>query len=190
VRRDFVELPSQIYEHWVSVPETLARYARHYETDVVIPEDLVGKLLAAQTFNQGFGTVEYTASAILDMELHAHPAPAELDVAAFEREVLARIGMPAEIGARHRPPHFQHLFSGSGYAAGYYSYLWAEVLDADGFEAFVEAGDVFDRDVAGRLRRILSAGDTEDPMELYVAFRGRGPSVGPLLKNRGLVSNG
>jgi peptidyl-dipeptidase Dcp len=188
VRQDFVELPSQIYEHWISVPSTLATYARHYETDEPIPEALVTKLLAAQTFNQGFGTVEYTASAILDMALHAHPAPEDLDIAAFEQETLARIEMPAEIGPRHRPPHFQHLFAGSGYAAGYYSYLWAEVLDADGFEAFEEAGDPFDAATAARLRTILAAGDTRDPMELYVAFRGHAPRTEPLLKNRGLVA--
>ena len=190
VRRDFVELPSQIYEHWISVPETLERYARHHETDAPIPKALVDKLLAAQTFNQGFGTVEYTASAILDMALHAHRAPETLDIAAFEKDVLQRIGMPAEIGPRHRPPHFQHLFAGSGYAAGYYSYLWAEVLDADGFEAFEEAGDPFDPVIAARLKTLLSAGDTKDPMDLYTAFRGHKPQTGPLLKNRGLSTSG
>jgi peptidyl-dipeptidase Dcp len=190
VRRDFVEFPSQIYEHWLAVPATLQRYARHHETGEALPEALMERLLAAQTFNQGFATVEYTASAILDMALHAHPDPASLDVAAFEAEVLARIGMPDAIGARHRPTHFQHLFAGSGYAAGYYSYLWAEVLDADGFGAFEAAGDPFDPDVAARLRAILEAGDTKDPMELYVAFRGEAPNTEALLRHRGLVALG
>jgi peptidyl-dipeptidase Dcp len=121
------------------------------------------------------------------MELHLHPDPASLDIEQFETEALARLGMPAEIGMRHRPAHFQHLFSGGGYAAGYYSYLWAEVLDADGFDAFTEAGDPFHPATAARLRRVLEAGDTRDPMELYVEFRGRPPETGPLLRMRGLV---
>jgi peptidyl-dipeptidase Dcp len=187
VRRDFVELPSQIMEHWLSVPATLQTYARHYETGAPLPEALMTRLLAARNFNQGFGTVEYTASAIVDMKLHAHPKPEALDVEAMTAQVLKDLGMPAEIGLRHRAPHFQHLFAGSGYAAGYYSYLWAEVLDADGFAAFEEAGDVFEPEIAKRLRTILSAGDTRDPMELYIAFRGRAPSTGPLLNSRGLT---
>jgi peptidyl-dipeptidase Dcp len=188
VRRDFVEFPSQIYEHWLAAPAILREYARHHETGEPIPEALITRLLAARTFNQGFASVEYTASAILDMKLHAHPAPETLDIAAFEREVLAEIGMPPQIVPRHRPPHFQHLFAGSGYAAGYYSYLWAEVLDADGFELFEQSGDVFDPAIAARLRTILSAGDTRDPMELYVAFSGHTPQTGALLRNRGLVA--
>jgi peptidyl-dipeptidase Dcp len=188
VRRDFVELPSQIYEHWVALPETLRAYARHVETDAPLPDALIERLLAAQGFNQGFGTVEYTAAALIDMALHQHPAPATIDVAAFEQSFLAEIGMPAEIGIRHRPAHFQHLFAGGGYAAGYYSYLWSEVLDADGFEAFKEAGDPFDAATAARLRGLLSAGDTRDPMELYVAFRGRPPSTAALLRSRDLVA--
>jgi len=187
VRRDFVELPSQIYEHWLSVPETLRAYALHHETGAPIPDALVAKLLAARNFNQGFATVEYTASAILDMKLHEHPAPETLDVAAFEREVLAELGIPEAMGARHRPPHFQHLFAGGGYAAGYYSYLWAEVLDADGFALFEEAGDVFDPALAARFKTLLSSGDTRDPMELYVDFAGRSPQTAALLKNRGFV---
>jgi peptidyl-dipeptidase Dcp len=188
VRRDFVELPSQIYEHWVALPETLRAYARHVETDAPLPDALIERLLAAQGFNQGFGTVEYTAAALIDMALHQHPAPATIDVAAFEQSFLAEIGMPAEIGIRHRPAHFQHLFAGGGYAAGYYSYLWSEVLDADGFDAFKEAGDPFDAATAARLRSLLSAGDTRDPMELYVAFRGRPPSTAALLRSRELVA--
>ncbi|HEY8609709.1 MAG TPA: M3 family metallopeptidase, partial [Roseomonas sp.] len=188
VRRDFVELPSQIYEHWMGLPETLRRYALHHETGKPVPDALITRLLAARGFNQGFATVEYTAAALIDMALHSHPAPGTLDIERFEAEYLAVIGMPAEIGIRHRPAHFQHLFAGSGYAAGYYSYLWAEVLDADGFEAFTEAGDPFDPPTAARLRTLLSAGDTRDPMELYVAFRGRAPSTAALLRSRELLA--
>ncbi len=187
VRRDFVEFPSQVYEHWLEAPQTLREYARHHETGEAIPDALIERLLAARTFNQGFATVEFLASAILDMELHLHPAPEGLDVEVFEAEALARLGMPAEIGMRHRPAHFQHLFSGGGYAAGYYSYLWAEVLDADGFDAFSEAGDPFDPATAARLKRVLQSGDTRDPMELYVEFRGRAPGTAALLRMRGLV---
>jgi peptidyl-dipeptidase Dcp len=188
VRRDFVEFPSQIFEHWMSVPETLRAYARHYQTDEPIPEDLLRRLLAARNFNQGFATVEYTAAALLDLEFHVAPAPESIDVATFERAITSKIGMPAEIGVRHRPTHFQHLFAGGGYAAGYYAYLWAEVLDADGFEAFREAGDVFDPGLAARLKDIYSAGDTRDPMVLYRAFRGREPDIAALLKERGLAA--
>jgi peptidyl-dipeptidase Dcp len=186
VRRDFVEFPSQIFEHWMSAPETLRAYARHSETGQPIPENLLRRLLAARNFNQGFATVEYTAAALLDLEFHAHPAPETIDAARFEREIMEKIGMPAEIGVRHRPAHFQHLFAGGGYAAGYYAYLWAEVLDADGFAAFLEAGNVFDADLAARLKDIYAAGDTRDPMELYLAFRGRAPRIEALLTDRGL----
>jgi len=188
VRRDFVEFPSQVFEHWLSVPEMLRRYARHYRTGEALPEALLEKLLAARNFNQGFATVEYAACALLDLDLHTRPNPAGLDIARFEKDFLARIGMPPEIGLRHRPAHFQHLFAGSGYAAGYYAYLWAEVLDADGFAAFTEAGDPFDPALALRLKAIYSAGDTEDPMTLYRAFRGREPEIAPLLAQRGLAA--
>ena len=188
VRRDFVEFPSQVYEHWLSVPGTLRRYARHSATGEPIPDALIARLLAARGFNQGFGTVEYAAAALIDMALHSHPDPGSLDIDAFEREFLQRIGMPPEIGIRHRPAHFQHLFAGGGYAAGYYSYLWSEVLEADGFQAFEEAGDPFDPALAGRLRALLGAGDTQDPMQLYVAFRGRAPSTAALLQNRDLAA--
>lgn len=187
VRRDFVEFPSQVYEHWMAAPEMLRSYARHYETGKPIPEDLLKRLLAARTFNQGFATVEYTAAALLDMEFHTHPAPETVDVPRFERETLEKIGMPAEIGVRHRPAHFQHLFAGSGYAAGYYAYLWAEVLDADGFAAFNEANDPFNPALAARLKAIYRAGDSADPMALYRAFRGRAPEIAPLLAQRGLA---
>ena len=188
VRRDFVEFPSQVYEHWLSVPDTLRRYARHHRTNEPIPDALIAKLLAARGWGQGFGTVEYTSSALLDMALHQHPDPAALDVEVFEREFLQGIGMPPEIGIRHRPAHFQHLFAGGGYAAGYYSYMWSEVLDADGFEAFEEAGNPFDPAAAARLRVVLGAGDTEDPMALYTAFRGRPPSTAALLRGRELAA--
>ena len=189
VRRDFVEFPSQIFEHWMSVPETLRRYARHHQTGQPIPEDLLRRLLAARTFNQGFATVEFTGSALLDLELHCRPSPQTLDLAQFEGEFLDRIGMPKEVGLRHRPAHFQHLFAGGGYAAGYYAYLWAEVLDADGFAAFTEAGDVFDPELAARLKAVYSSGDTRDPMELYRAFRGRDPKIEALLAQRGLTAS-
>ncbi|WP_424136372.1 M3 family metallopeptidase [Roseomonas chloroacetimidivorans] len=188
VRRDFVELPSQIYEHWIALPETLRRYARHHATGAPVPDELIARLLSARGFNQGFATVEYTASALIDMALHSHPAPGTIDIDRFEAEYLASIGMPAEIGIRHRPAHFQHLFAGGGYAAGYYSYLWAEVLDADGFEAFTEVQNPFDPVVAARLRTLLSAGDTRDPMQLYIDFRGRAPSTAALLRSRDLVA--
>ena len=188
VRQDFVEFPSQIFEHWMSAPETLRGYARHYQTGEAIPEPLLRRLLAARTFNQGFATVEYTGSALFDLELHRAQEPEALDLARFEREFLDRIGMPREVGLRHRPAHFQHLFAGDGYAAGYYAYLWAEVLDADGFAAFTEAGDVFDPALAARLKNIYSAGDTRDPMALYRAFRGREPTIGALLEQRGLTA--
>jgi peptidyl-dipeptidase Dcp len=188
VRRDFVEFPSQVFEHWLEVPETLRRYARHYRTGEPLPEADLQRLLAARNFNQGFATVEYAACAMLDLDLHARPDPEGLDIAAFEKDFLAKIGMPPEIGLRHRPAHFQHLFAGSGYAAGYYAYLWAEVLDADGFAAFTEAGDPFDPALALRLKAIYSAGDTADPMTLYRAFRGREPEIAPLLAQRGLAN--
>jgi peptidyl-dipeptidase Dcp len=143
--------------------------------------------LAARNFNQGFATVEYTACALLDLDLHRQADPTGLDIASFESDFLARLDMPAEIGLRHRPAHFQHLFAGSGYAAGYYAYMWAEVLDADGFAAFDEAGDAFDPALARGLKAIYSAGDTEDPMALYRAFRGREPTIAPLLAQRGLA---
>jgi peptidyl-dipeptidase Dcp len=188
VRRDFVEFPSQVFEHWLEVPQTLRRYARHCRTGEPLPETLLQRLLAARNFNQGFATVEYAACALLDLDLHARPDPTGLDIEAFEKEFLARLGMPPEIGLRHRPAHFQHLFAGSGYAAGYYAYMWAEVLDADGFAAFTDAGDPFAPTLAARLKDIYRAGDTADPMQLYRAFRGREPAIAPLLKQRGLAA--
>jgi len=188
VRRDFVEFPSQIFEHWMSVPETLRTYARHYRTGEPLPEDLLRRLLAARNFDQGFATVEYTAAALIDLDLHRVAAAEPLDPVSFERDFVDRMEVPKEIGLRHRLPHFQHLFAGGGYAAGYYAYLWAEVLDADGFAAFTEAGNAFDPELAARLKAIYSAGDTRDPMELYCAFRGREPAIAALLQQRGLAA--
>ena len=187
VANDFVELPSQLYEHWLERPEVLRRFARHAETDAPMPEALLEKVLAARTFNQGFQTVEYTASALVDMDLHLLAADRPVDVGGFERGVLERIGMPAAIVMRHRTPHFQHIFSGEGYAAGYYSYLWSEVLDADAFDAFEESGDIFDPATAKRLREfIYAAGYRRDPADAYRGFRGRDPDPTALLRKRGL----
>jgi peptidyl-dipeptidase Dcp len=188
VLRDFVELPSQLFEHWLSEPEVLKRHARHYRSGEPIPDDLVKRLQAARNFNQGYETVRYTASALVDMAVHSLSTADKPDIAAFEAAELQRIGMPPGIGMNHRLPHFQHLFSGSSYAAGYYVYLWAEVLDADGFDAFVEAGNPFDVEVATRLRQfIYSSGDSIEPSAAYRAFRGRAATVGPMLRKKGLV---
>ena len=185
VARDFVELPSQLYEHWLEVPEVLDRHARHAETGAPIPPALRDRLLAARTYDMGFQTVDYVASALVDLDFHDGPAPA--DPMAAEAATLARIGMPAAIGMRHATPHFAHVFSGDGYSAGYYSYMWSEVMDADAFAAFEEVGDPFDADTAARLERfILSAGGSQEADQLYTAFRGRMPGVEALLKGRGL----
>jgi peptidyl-dipeptidase Dcp len=188
VLRDFVELPSQLFEHWLEEPEVLRRHARHYRTGEPIPDALVAKLHAARRFNQGYETVRYAASALVDMAAHALTQEQGPDVVEFERAELQRIGLPPGIGLNHRLTHFQHLFSSSGYAAGYYVYLWAEVLDADGFDAFVEAGDPFDANVAARLRQfIYSSGNSLEPALAYRSFRGRAPTVRPMLQKRGLV---
>ncbi|KQW43481.1 MULTISPECIES: M3 family metallopeptidase [unclassified Roseateles] len=187
VLRDFVELPSQLYEHWMAEPQVLKRFARHWQTDEPLPDALLAKLQAARQFGQGYETLRYTASAIVDMAAHALPA-APADVVAFERDTLAEWKLPHEVGLNHRLTHFQHLFSSAGYAAGYYVYLWAEVLDCDAFDAFVEAGDVFDPAVAARLREcILSAGNSVEPGEAFRRFRGRDPVVEPMLTDRGLL---
>jgi peptidyl-dipeptidase Dcp len=188
VPSDFVELPSQLYEHWLEVPEILQQYARHCRTGEPMPQALLDRLLATRTFNQGFATVEYTACALVDLDLHSLPDVGALDVSEFERKDLERIAMPAEIVMRHRLPHFQHLFSGGGYAAGYYSYMWSEVLDADAFAAFEDTGNAFDSATATRLRDyIYGAGNLRDPGKAYEAFRGRLPTVDALLKKRGLA---
>ncbi|EAU43069.1 Peptidase M3:Neutral zinc metallopeptidases, zinc-binding region [Fulvimarina pelagi HTCC2506] len=185
VSRDFVELPSQLFEHWLTVPEILDRHATHIETGEPMPRELVAKLLAARTLDAGFDTVEYTASAIVDLDLHENagdnPNPLEI-----ERESLRNLGMPEAIVMRHRTPHFAHVFSGEGYSAGYYSYLWSEVLDSDAFEAFGEAGDPFHVETAERLlRHVYSAGDSEDADALYRSFRGREPDPAALMRKRG-----
>ncbi len=188
VATDFVELPSQLYEHWLQQPEVLRRFARHYETGEPMPEELLQRLIAARNFNMGFATVEYVASAMVDLDFHSLPLPAEVDATAFEAKSLQRIAMPEEIAMRHRPPHFAHIFSGGGYAAAYYSYMWSEVLDADAFAAFEEAGDIFDPATARRLRdAIYAAGGSQDPADAYKAFRGRLPSAEALLRKRGFA---
>ncbi|CAL8980681.1 Dipeptidyl carboxypeptidase [Rhodoplanes serenus] len=190
VATDFVELPSQLYEHWLERPEVLKRFARHARTGAPMPDALIERLARARTFNQGFATVEYVASALVDLDFHTltPEAAAAIDPQAFERDALARIGMPDEIVMRHRPPHFTHVFAGGGYAAAYYSYMWSEVLDADAFAAFEEAGDVFDPETARRLRdHVYAAGNARDPADAYVGFRGRLPEADALLRKRGLA---
>jgi peptidyl-dipeptidase Dcp len=189
VLSDFVELPSQLFEHWMSEPTVLRRHARHVATGEAIPDALIERLAAARRFGQGYETVRYTASALTDMAVHALPqGGVPDDVVAFEAEVLRERGLPAGVGVNHRFTHFQHLFAGSGYAAGYYVYLWAEVLDADAYDAFVEVGDPFDAGVATRLERhIYSAGDSVEPAATYLAFRGRAAQLEPMLKKRGLL---
>ncbi|MEM9331845.1 MAG: M3 family metallopeptidase [Pseudomonadota bacterium] len=188
VARDFVELPSQLYEHWLSEKETLSKYAVHYKTGEPMPDAMMDRLKAAENFNQGFATVEYTASALVDLELHTMPAKDTADITALEKKILADIDMPREITMRHRTPHFAHVFSGDGYSAGYYSYMWSEVMDADAFKAFKETGDVFDPKTAGKLHDfIYSAGGSRDPAELYVEFRGKMPDIDALLEGRGLL---
>jgi peptidyl-dipeptidase Dcp len=187
VKRDFVELPSQLYEHWAMTPEILTEFALHAETGEPMSEAMLEKVLGARKFDQGFATVEYVASALIDMDLHESAGLGEaVDIDAAEAAAMQRIGMPAEIVLRHRPAHFLHLFAG-GYAAGYYSYLWSEVMDADAFRAFEETGDVFHADTAEKLRRyIYSSGGSLDPAEAYTAFRGRMPEIDALLEKRGL----
>ncbi len=186
VARDFVELPSQLFEHWLEVPEVLEKHARHADTGQPMPRALLDRLLAAQTYDMGFQTVEYVASALVDLEFHAQEE-APVDPMETQAETLEGLGMPRAIGMRHATPHFAHVFSGDGYSSGYYSYMWSEVMDADAFAAFTEAGDAFDRDTAQRLERfILSAGGSQEADQLYTAFRGRMPGVEALLKGRGL----
>jgi peptidyl-dipeptidase Dcp len=191
VPRDFVEFPSQLYEHWLERPEVLRRFAVHYRTGEAMPEALLQRLLDARRFNQGFATVEFTASALVDLDLHLEAAPGAIDVVAFEKQELEKLGMPASILMRHRTPHFQHIFAGSGYSAGYYSYLWSEILDADGFEAFEESGDAFDPALAKRLRDyVYAAGNSREPEAAYAGFRGRAPGTEALLRKRGLAEAG
>ena len=190
VLRDFVELPSQLFEHWATEPEVLQRHARHWQTDQPLPADLMQRMHLARQFNQGYETVRYTASALVDMAVHARTeAEPPADLCAFEAELLQSLGLPPGVGLNHRLVHFQHLFASAGYAAGYYVYLWAEVLDADGFGAFTEAGSPFAPAVAARLRtHIYGSGNSVPPTEAYVAFRGRAATVQPLLLKRGLLA--
>ena len=186
VSRDFVELPSQLFEHWLTVPDILEKHARHFKTGEPIPKALLDKVLAAQTFNAGFAAVEFTASALVDMAWHT--AGEKPDPATFEAETLKKLGLPEAIVMRHASPHFLHVFSGEGYSAGYYSYMWSEVLDADAFSAFEETGDPFDAAMAEKLRtHIYSAGGSRDPADLYQAFRGRMPDATAMLEKRGLA---
>jgi peptidyl-dipeptidase Dcp len=188
VDRDFVELPSQLYENWLLQPETLSRFATHAETGEPMPKALIDRVLAARKFNQGFATVEYTASALLDLAVHEEGLNGADDIEAYEQKLRKEIGAPEAIALRHRPTHFQHVFAGEGYASGYYTYLWAEVMEADGFKAFEETGDVFAPEVAERLHKfVYSSGGTMRPEEAYRAFRGRDAEVGPLLEKRGLA---
>jgi peptidyl-dipeptidase Dcp len=185
VPRDYVEFPSQLLEHWLSTPEVLQRFALHYQTGKPIPQELVDKIARSKTFNQGFATVEYLSAALVDMKLHL-AGDRKIDPDAFERETLAQLGMPKEIVMRHRLPHFLHVFSSDSYSAGYYSYLWSDVLTADAFGAFVEGKGPYDKTVAERLRKyVFSVGNTVDPAEAYRGFRGRDPKIDALMKKRG-----
>ena len=185
VTRDYVEFPSQLHEHWLGTAEVLERFARHVDTDEPIPDELVAKIRRASTFNSGFATVEYLGSALIDMKLHLAGAQS-IDPGAFEKDTLSALGMPDEIVMRHRTPQFAHIFSGDGYSAAYYSYLWADTLTADAAEAFKEAGSMFDKATAERLHEhVLSAGNTVDPAEGFRAFRGRDVSTDALMRDRG-----
>jgi peptidyl-dipeptidase Dcp len=186
VPRDFVELPSQIMEHWVLEPEVLKVYAKHYQTGEVIPAEIVEKLDKASKFNTGFVTVEYLAAALLDMEYHALTEPVDLDIRAFEKTAMDKYGLIPEIKPRYRSTYFNHIWA-SGYASGYYAYIWCEILDADAFQAFRETGNIFNKEVAARFEKeILSKGGTRDPLDMYIAFRGKEPGIDALLVNRGL----
>ena len=184
--RDFVELPSQIMEHWVLEPEVLKVYAKHYLTNEIIPAEIVEKLEESSKFNTGFTTVEYIAASLLDMQYHTIEKPADLNIRDFENKAMEIYGLIPEIKPRYRSTYFNHIWAG-GYSAGYYSYLWCEILDADAFQAFKETGDIFNKEVAARFENeILSKGGTRDPLEMYIAFRGKEPGIDALLLNRGL----
>jgi peptidyl-dipeptidase Dcp len=188
VLRDFVELPSQLFENWALEPQILQRHARHWQTGEAIPQALIDKLMRARRFDQAWATIQYTGPALIDMALHSLPAGTPVDIAQFEAQQCTTLGVPQDIGLRHHLSHFQHLFAGGGYAAGYYVYMWAEVLEADAFDAFSEAGDPFDAATAQRLHRhIYSAGGKQNPAVAYRAFRGRDASVRPMLEKRGLL---
>jgi peptidyl-dipeptidase Dcp len=187
VARDYVEFPSQLLEFWMFTPEVLNRFALHHKTGAPIPRDLVAKIEKTATFHQGFHTVEYLGSALVDMKLHMAGAQ-PIDPDAFERDTLKAAGMPSEIVMRHRTPQFTHIFAGDGYSAGYYSYLWSDTLCSDAYEAFTEAKGPYDKDVAERLRKnVFSVGDTVDPADGYRAFRGRDPDIAALMRKRGFA---
>lgn len=189
VPRDFVELPSQVMENWCSQPEMLKLFAKHYKTGEVIPQSLTDKIVAAKKFNQGFETVEYLSASILDMDYHVLASTEGLDIDKFESENMKKIGLPEEIIPRYKSTYFNHIWGG-GYAAGYYSYIWAEVLDADAFNAFIESGDIFNKEIATSFREnVISRGGTDDAMKMYLKFRGKEPAIEPLLKKRGLVED-
>lgn len=188
VARDYVEFPSQLLEHWLSTPEVLDRFALHVDSGKPMPRELVAKIERASTFNQGFATVEFLASALIDMKLHlaAGGGGVAIDPDKFERETLAALGMPKELVMRHRTPQFSHVFSSDGYSAGYYSYLWADTLTADAWDAFTEGGGAYDKAVAKRLHdHVFSVGNTVDPAEAYRAFRGKDPGIDALMRDRG-----
>ncbi len=186
VARDFVELPSQIMENWAADPEVMKEYAKHYETGEVIPDELIEKIKNSGHFNQGFTTIEYLAASFLDLSYHALKDAEGLNVAEFETKTLGDLGLISEIVVRYRSTYFNHIFAG-GYSAGYYAYVWAEVLDADAYAAFKESGDIYNKEKATAFRNnVLAQGGTKDPMELYRAFRGQDPSIEPLLERKGL----
>ncbi len=188
VVRDYVEFPSQLLEHWLSTPEVLQNFALHYKTGEPIPQTLVDRIRKASTFNQGFATTEYLASGLVDMKLHL-AGEQDIDPDTFEKETLRELGMPKELVMRHRTPQFAHIFSGDSYSAGYYSYLWSDVLTADAYTAFMEGEGPYDKEVAGRLKKyVFSAGNTVDPEKAYKAFRGRDPGTKALMKKRGFVN--
>ncbi|MEM9234710.1 MAG: M3 family metallopeptidase, partial [Pseudomonadota bacterium] len=191
---DFVEFPAQIYEHWMRHPEVIQEFALHYETGEPMPEDLLKKMRAAGNAKSGFDNVEFIASGFVDLAFHRLTDPeliAKLDVNSFEDGVLAQVGMPSAVEMRHRSPHFLHSFAGELYAGGYYTYMWAGVLDNDGFAAFEEAGDIYDPELARKLyENVYAAGNSQPAMDAYIGFRGREPSVEPLMINRGLKDDG
>ncbi|MGZ8321411.1 MAG: M3 family metallopeptidase, partial [Telluria sp.] len=190
VLRDFVELPSQLFENWALEPQILERHARHFRTGEPIPRPLLDKLEAARRFDQAWATIQYTGPALIDMALHSLPAGTVVDIAQFEAQQGAALGIPEDIGQRHHLSHFPHVFAGSSYAAGYYVYMWAEVLEADAFNAFEEAGDPFHGETAQRLlTHIYSSGGRHEPAHAFRSFRGRDPVIEPMLRKRGLTGD-
>ena len=186
VPRDFVELPSQIMENWCRNPQVMKTYAKHYQTGEAIPDELIAKIAAAQTYGQGFINTELLAASLLDMDYHSLAVKQSINADEFEKMHLNAIGLIPEIISRYKSPYFQHIFT-TGYDAGYYSYTWTAILDHDAFAAFVESGDLYNPELAKKFRHILESGNTEDPMQMYINFRGKEPSVTPLLKDRGLI---